>query len=173
MRRAATLVPVLAGILAAPAGCAATASRELVVNVRITGGLERSGTYAHPAGLGFSCGWLHTLPEMVPGQPVQAVPALWEVNFDPGARPPANSFRLSAPERRREDQSRALGDPWLRLTAGGRVWATDPDRGAVAAWAEASPDGLTGRFRAADLRPDDGGPERIAVEGDWRCPARD
>lgn len=142
------------------AACAAPAGDELAVSVRITGALTRQGTYAHAADARHLCRSY---------QPSGPLPTFWEVSFNDDRSPPEDSFTLRFPVM--PNMRAAPPFAVIRLTAGGRVWRFQraPDE-EPRPEVQPADDLLTGRFRIRDLRPDDGGEDRIEVEGSWICP---
>ncbi|WP_426956290.1 hypothetical protein [Muricoccus radiodurans] len=154
----------LALLLALLPGACAEAPPDMVIEVRITGAVTRSGTYAHPHDPQHECTTVRIIP--LPDTPPRFLPTIMHVRFNPNGLPPASRFRLQFPV------ERDAGWPFsadVSLTAGGRVWESGP--GSVA---EIPPptDLSEGRFLLRDLRPADGGEERITVEGRWRCANR-
>lgn len=139
--------------------CTAPPENELAISVRITGALTRQGTYAHATDARHFCRAY---------QPSGPLPTFWEVSFNDDRSPPEDSFVLRFPVM--PNMRSAPPFAVIRLTAGGRVWrfqrrAEEEPRPEV----RPADDLLTGRFRIRDLRPDDGGEERIDVEGGWTC----
>lgn len=144
------------------AGCAAPQDR-LEVDVEITGAITRRGTYAHAADDRHGCRELRVYG--MPGEGGPPHGTIWEIRFAPAAMPPEPGFLLTFDYGMREREM------LVRMTAGGRLWhavGTLPDFRADIRPAE---DFRSGRFTLHGLRPFEGGPERIAVSGRWRCPA--
>jgi hypothetical protein len=134
----------------------ATAQGVLDIPVRVTGAIEREGTYRHEASPAHRCGDLRVYPAPAPGQSMMHLPTMWQVLFNPGASPPEASFELTF-----------VMDGGLvraRLTAGGRVWESDERSRAEL---RPAPDHRNGAFTLRDLRD---GEDRVTVSGRWSCP---
>lgn len=146
-------------------GACATPGDQLIVTLRVTGAIERSGTYAHAADSAHGCDSLAT--DRAPGSvPMMSVPVLREIVFNRWGEPPEVRFVLAYPLGHRPGGASFV---WASLTAGGRLWEAPGD--AVAELQPEDEEHMAGRFVLRGLRPAGGGDERIDVEGRWRCPA--
>ena len=144
---------------------AAPADR-LVVAVRVTGAVERNGTYVQAGATGCHA----DVVRLPPGPTPRVFPRLWVIEANAGAEPPESGFRLQFDL---DGEAMRPGATQIRLTAGGRVWDGDELVAGSGFTARIEPAaGLaSGRFTLTGLRPQGGGAERIAVEGSWQCPA--
>lgn len=156
---ACALLPLLLG--------GAAEDARLTVEVRVTGAVTRSGTYTHPAEVGYGCWPLRVWVLPTPGGPAVHSPARWEVSFASGNVPPAASFHLSFPMEG-EGSTPPVREADIRMTAGGRLWQGQGD---LQAEIHPGPGHRTGRFILRNLHVDGGGAERIDVVGTWRCPS--
>jgi hypothetical protein len=150
-------------VCAMPVG-AATAAETMLVLVKVTGAVQRSGGYQHEADAAHRCQpALEIPPGPQPGSQFANTPFV--VNFDSDARPPENSFRLELPY---VGQGLVSGVSYrVAMTAGQHFWEGDNTTGTGTFSTDAV--GMTGSFKITGLHTA-GSMDTIAVEGTWTCP---
>ena len=154
----------LAGLLLLATGAAPAPN--MLVLVRVTGAVQRSGGYQHEADNTHRCvPPLEVPPLPTPGSRFLNTP--FTVDFDSDARPPGNSFRLELPFVSPGDSTQVSPDFHVAMTAGGRFWQGNNSTG-TGTFTTAQ-NGRTGSFRITGLHTADS-PDTIAVEGTWSCP---
>jgi hypothetical protein len=150
---------------AMPAG-AATAPETMLVLVKVTGAVQRTGGYQHEGDAAHKCQpALEVPPGPQPGSQFLNTPFV--VNFDSDARPPGNSFRLELPYVG-PGLGPASGVSYrIAMTAGQRFWQGDNTTGAGTFSTDNV--GTTGSFKITGLHSA-GSTDTINVEGTWSCP---
>ncbi len=165
MRRRWTAYALLLACAAGPPANAASPG-ELWMTVRVTGAVERSGTYLHAEDNQHRC-WppVEVPPAPGPGGHFDNLP--YRIGFNFAAGPPEFSLWLELPGLDSTPGRHDAALFKLAVTADGHRWVGESPAQAGRVQTEAG--GARGSFRVEGLHAADV-PGSLSVSGEWTCP---